>query len=130
MFIPFVLIADFERIRRAQLIAFSSSLYKTRPDSVLNGSMHNAAQPLVGVQMLYYRWNRLIEGKMGETEQRGDKWINTLAPALSQSWKCLLSSLILAPAPADLLHVARNPIRTWIKLIGRSNIDWKLLIIN
>lgn len=85
MFIPFVLIADLKRVRLAQLIAFFSSLYKTRPDSVLNSSMHNAAQPLVGVQMLYYRWNRLIEGKMGETEQRSDKWINTLAPALSQS---------------------------------------------
>lgn len=35
--------------------------------------------------MLYYRWNRLIEGEMGETEQPGDKWINALAPALSQS---------------------------------------------
>lgn len=85
MFIPFVLIVDFKRIRHAQLISFSSSLYKTRPDSVLNGSMHNAAQPLVGVQLLYYRWNRLIEGKLGETEQCGDKWINTLASALSQS---------------------------------------------
>lgn len=47
-------------------MAFSSSLYKMRPDSVLNGSMHNAAQPLVGVQMLYYQWNRLIEGKWGK----------------------------------------------------------------
>lgn len=32
--------------------------------------------------------------------------------------------------PADLPHVATNPIRTWKKLIGLSNIDWELLIIN